>query len=274
MRITIASLVALVIALLAGSARAEITKNTVEYDLPDGTTAHGVAIYDDQIEGKRPGVLVIPEWWGLTEYPQERAEQLAEMGYVAFVADMYGEGKTTENPEEAQRLSGKAQQAGLAELAQPALDQLADMEQVDGEKLAAIGFCFGGGTVIKMAGSDYASRLKAVVSFHGTVSEDLAPEGNYTGPPMMILHGGEDPMVKPEALSGFVQKCVENDVPISVTSFPGAVHAFTNPDADSKGLDGVAYDESAAKLSWRVMRDFLGVVLDHDPDRDEVREDD
>lgn len=264
MKTAIASIVALAIALLAGQASAEIVKESIEYELPDGTTAKGVAFYDDAADGKRPGVLVIPEWWGLTEYPLMRAEQLAKMGYVAFVADMYGQGRTTDDPEEAGQWAGKAQQAGLAKLAKPALAQLKSMEQVDGEKLAAIGFCFGGSTVVNMAGSDYGNELKAVVSFHGTLSEDSAPQKEYDGPAMLILHGGADPMVPPEAIGGFVRVCIEKSVPISVTSFPGAVHAFSNPDADRHETEGIAYDKQAARVSWSIMDEFLEMVLDQE----------
>ena len=278
MRTTFATILVLAIAHFASDAGAEIVKQTIEYELPGGATAKGVAVYDDAAEGKRPGVLVIPEWWGLTDYPQMRAEQLARQGYVAFVADMYGEGKTTQDPQQAGQWATAASQAGLANLAKPALDQLAAMEQVDGEKLAAIGFCFGGGTVVAMAGSDYASELTAVVSFHGTLGPDAAPqgEGEYNGPAMLVLHGGADPMVKPEAIGGFVQRCIAAGVPISVTSFPDAVHAFTNPGATAlaekipsmKGA--IAYDEQAERISMEIMEEFLEMTVGEvDEDREE-----
>ena len=255
------------VALFATSAGAEVVKKAVDYKLPDGTAAKGVAVYDDSSSDKKPGVLVIPEWWGLTEYPQMRAEQLAEMGYVAFVADMYGDGKTTQDAKQAQEWSGKAGKAGLAKLAKPALEQLKKMEQVDGENLAAIGFCFGGSTVVAMAGSDYGSELKAVASFHGGLGAAAAPKGkDYKGPPMLILHGGSDPLVKPADFAKFVEKSIEAGVPISVTSFPGALHAFSNPDAtmmaDKAGMKGmIAYDETAAKTSWSIMSSFFQQTL-------------
>ena len=248
---------------LATSAQAEVVRKTVEYKLPTGQTAKGVAVYDDAKTGKRPGVLVIPEFWGLTDYPQMRAEQLAEEGYVAFVADMYGDGKTTADAKEAGRLSGEAKKTGLAKLAKPALDELKKMEQVDAENVAAIGFCFGGSTVVAMAGSDYGSQLKGVVSFHGGLGGDAAPAGStYNGPPMLILHGGADPLVKPADFAAFVQKSIEAGVPITVSSFPGALHAYTNPEADEKArtadMQGkIAYDEAATKISLEIMEEFL-----------------
>ena len=265
------------VALLASFVQGEVVKKTVDYKLPDGTAAKGVAVYDDSSSDKKPGVLVIPEWWGLTEYPQMRAEQLAEMGYVAFVADMYGEGKTTEKAEQAQEWAGKAGKAGLAKLAKPAFDQLKMMDQVDGSNLAAIGFCFGGSTVVAMAGSDYGDQLKAVASFHGGLGAAAAPKGkDYKGPPMLILHGGSDPLVKPADFAQFVEKSIEAGVPITVSSFPGALHAFSNPDAtmmaDKAGMKGmIAYDETAAKLSWSIMGGFFNTTLGSSPvDQPEV----
>ena len=268
-----AALAALAVAvnLFAAPAGAEVVKKTVEYKLPDGSAAKGVAVYDDSSSDKKPGVLVVPEWWGLTDYPQMRAEQLAEMGYVAFVADMYGGGKTTQDAKQAQEWSTKAGKTGLAKLAKPALDQLKQMDRVNGDDLAAIGFCFGGSTVVAMAGSDYGDELKAVASFHGGLGAAAAPKGkDYKGPPMLILHGGSDPLVKPADFAQFVQKSIEAGVPISVTSFPGALHAFSNPDAtmmaDKAGMKGmIAYDETAAKVSWSIMGTFFNQTLASSP---------
>lgn len=264
----------LALALLASPAAADMVENTVEYQLPDGTTAKGVAIYDDDRDGDggaRPGVLVIPEWWGVTDYPKQRARELARQGYVTFVADMYGEGRTTQDPQQAQQWSSAANQAGLAKRAKPALEQLKQLDGVDTDKLAAIGFCFGGSTVVNMAGSEYASDLKAVVSFHGTLNADAAPKGDsYNGPAMLILHGGADPMVKPDAFAGFVQKSLEAGVPLTAVNFPGAVHAFSNPDATemarkNPSMKGaIAYDEHAARTSIEIMNEYFEMVLGFD----------
>jgi dienelactone hydrolase len=182
------------------------------------------------------------------------------MGYVAFVADMYGEGRVTREAGEAANLSGAAQQAGLAKLAEPALAELRKLEQVDGSKIAAIGFCFGGSTVADMVRSGL--EIKAGVSFHGTLGPALAPAaGSGVETPLMVLHGGADPMVAPEAVAGFVQKCIEAGVPISFVNFPAAVHAFSNPDADQAGIEGVSYDEQAAKAGWRLMAQFLAMTI-------------
>ena len=265
------------VALIAASAGAEVVKKAVNYKLPDGTAAKGVAVYDDADDmGKRPGVLVIPEWWGLTDYPQMRAEQLAKMGYVAFVADMYGEGKTTQDAKEAQQMAGKAGQAGLAKLAKPALEELKKIPVVDETKLAAIGFCFGGSTVVAMAESDYGKELSAVASFHGGLGAEAAPKGKYAGPPMLVLHGGSDPLVKPADFAQFVQKSIEAGVPLTLSSFPGALHAFSNPDAtmmaekaDMKGM--IAYDEPAAKQAWSIMDEFFEATMGEVGDSQDAR---
>ena len=265
-----------ILALSAVPAFADVVEKTVEYDLPNGETAKGVAIYDEDMiddADDLPGVLVIPEWWGLTEYPKMRARELAEQGYITFVADMYGDGKTTEDPSQAGQWSGQAGQFGLDKLAKPALEQLKNLKGVDDERLAAIGFCFGGSTVVAMAGGEGADELKAVVSFHGGLAAEAAPKGeSYEGPAMLILHGGADPMDTPEAFGGFVQNSLKAGVPLTVVSFPGALHAFSNPDADDLAeanpqMQGViAYDEQAAEASIEIMGDFFEMVLDYDDD--------
>lgn len=232
----------------------------IEYKLPNGESARGLAVFDDAAGGKRPGVLVIPEWWGLNEYPQMRARQLAEMGYVAFVADMYGRREITRDAGEAQALATKAYQFGLAKLARPALDELKKLPQVDGSRTAAIGFCFGGSTVADMIKSGL--EFRAGVSFHGGLGPDAAPaQGSAAKTAMLVLHGGADPMVPPAQVGGYVQKCIEAGVPISMVNFPQAVHAFSNPDADRARIDGVKYDQPAAEASWTIMGHFLKRAL-------------
>ena len=262
----VAGLAIFAVCIFTTSAMGDIVTKDIEYKLPNGETARGMAVYDDAAEGKRPGVLVIPEWWGLNEYPQMRARQLAEMGYVAFVADMYGKRQVTREAGQAQELATKAYQVGLAKLAKPALEQLRKLPQVDGTRIAAIGFCFGGSTVADMikSGLDF----QAGVSFHGGLGPDAAPaKGSPVKTAMMVLHGGADPMVPPAQVGGYVQKCIEAGVPISVVNFPQAVHAFSNPDADRAKIDGVKYDQAAAEASWKIMQHFLGMVLG---DGDEV----
>jgi dienelactone hydrolase len=248
---------------------AAVERQDVTYDLPDGTTARGVLFLPDDIDiaTPRPAVLVIPEWWGLTQYPQDRARQMAELGYIAFVADMYGERQTVDNPQAAQKLSSAAAQAGLAKLAEPALEVLREHELVDPDRIAAIGFCFGGSTVVAMATSDYGDRLAGVASFHGGLSGDNAAAGEYAGPPMLVLHGGADPMVPPAAIGAFTEKSLAAGVPLTMVNFPGALHAFSNPEADVKAeefpqlAEAIAYDAQAEGLSMQILESFLSMTL-------------
>ncbi len=265
--LTLTTFVALLWIVLPAFGQGGMKEEVVEYELPTGEIAQGVLIYDEDVTGMRPGILVVPEWWGLTEYPKMRARELAEEGYIAFVADMYGNGVTTGDPAEAGKWSGMARETGLAELVMPAMKVLVDQENVDDEAIGAIGFCFGGSTVVDMATSDYGSKLKAVVSFHGGLSADAAPQAAYNGPAMLILHGGADPMVKPDAFAGFVQKSLEAGVPMTLVNFPTALHAFSNPDATMMAeknpqLKGaIAYDEQAAKASIEIMDEFFEMIF-------------
>ena len=254
---------------LAAPASAAAEERTVEYQLPDGTPAKGYLVMpekpaekpaDKAAAAKSPAVLVIPEWWGLTEYPKMRARELAAHGYVAFVADMYGNGQTTDSPDKAKELSGKAYKAGLAKLAAPALAELKSMPGVDTSKIAAIGFCFGGSTVADLVKT--GADIQAAVSFHGGLGPDLATSaGSTPKPPFLVCHGGADPMVKPAQFAQFVQKEIEAGVPLTVVSFPGVEHAFTNPDADAHHMDGIKYDAAAAKTSFKIMYDFFDMTL-------------
>ncbi len=248
---------AMVMVGLAGGALAEIRTETIEYAQGD-LKLKGFLAYDDAVADQRAGVLVIPEWWGLNDYPKSRAEQLAALGYVAFVADMYGEGKTTTDPGEAGRWAGAAREAGLAERAQAALDVLKRREQTDPARVAAIGYCFGGTTVLEMARAGH--DLRGVVSFHGNLATAHPARDGVTAR-ILVLHGAADPMVPPAQVNAFKEEMDQADADYRVIEYEGAVHAFSNPNADKAGLEGVAYQEKADKESWEAMKAFLSDVL-------------
>ena len=247
--------------LLTVSAHAEIVRQDVPYELPGGETATGLLVYDDATEpgDASPGVLVIPEWWGMTQFPKDQAERIAEGGRVAFVADMYGGRQTTDDPEEAGKLSGAAKDTGLAELATAGLEAFKGTGKVDPSAVVAMGFCFGGSTVADLVRT--RASIAGGVSFHGGLSGGLAPEEEGTYPPVMLLHGGADPLVKPDALAAYVRGCLNAGVPLSLVSHPGVKHAFTNPAADGYGMEATAYDEDAAEASFLAADRFLDVVL-------------
>ncbi|MFA9430733.1 dienelactone hydrolase family protein [Egicoccus sp. AB-alg2] len=207
-----------------------------------------------------PGVLVFPEWWGVTEYPRQRARQLAELGYVAFAADMFGDGVTTDEVEEAARLSGDTRLGPVSrERGRAALEVLTSQPQVDVSRVAAIGFCFGGDVALELArdGAD----LSAVVAFHASLTSiEPAGAGRFE-PSVLVLHGADDPLTPPERVAAFEDEMRAAGADWQLVSYSGAVHSFTNPEADTAGLDGVAYHATAARRAWEHHLAFLEEVV-------------
>jgi dienelactone hydrolase len=244
------------IAFIATPAAARVVTKTVPYQ-HEGKTLQGYLAYDDAKKGPLPGVLVVHEWWGLNDYTKSRTRQLAEMGYAAFAADMYGDGKTTRDPKEAQAWSSAAgsQPGHLAVLAKAGLDVLRKQSNVDDDKLAAIGFCFGGTTVLQLA---YAGvPLKAAVTFHGGLVVPDEKQAVKIRAPILILHGAEDTFIKPETIDGLRKALDAVKVDWYMVTYANAVHAFTNPEADSFKIPGIGYNEKAARRSWDEMQRFF-----------------
>jgi dienelactone hydrolase len=240
----------------AAAAQARLVTRTIDYE-QGGEKLQGYLAYDDAKSGPRPGVLVVHEWWGLNDYIKRRTEQLAEMGYVAFAADMYGGAKTTRDPKEAQAWMTEVVQAtGLrAARAKAGLDILRQQPQTDKRHLAAIGFCFGGGAVLQLAYS--GEPLDGVVTFHGSLAPPDDTQAKQIKTSIVILHGAEDGFVKPETIDA-VRKALDGaKVDWYMVSYANAVHAFTNPDADSFHIPGIGYNEKAARRSWEEMQRFF-----------------
>ena len=240
---------------LALGARAEIKTQTVEYKDGD-TTLKGFLAYDDAAAGKRPGVVVVPEWWGLNDYPKGRAEQLAKLGYVAFAADIYGEGFTTMDPKVAGQKAGEAKKADLlAKRGALALEQLKKDPHVDPAKTAAIGYCFGGTTVLELArrGQD----LLGVVSFHGTLDTEHPAQSGQVKTKVLVCHGDADSFVPPEQLAKFEKEMKDAGADAKVIHYPNAKHAFTNPAADKVGMEAIGYNREADQKSWADMQQFF-----------------
>jgi dienelactone hydrolase len=260
MKIRAALALLAVTAFAALGAEAKVVTRTIAYD-HDGQKLQGYLAYDDAKAGPRPGVLVIHEWWGLNDYTKMRTRQLAEMGYVAFAADMFGDGKTTRDPKEAQAWSSAVSSAPgmLAARSKAGLDVLRKEKVTDVEKMAAIGFCFGGTTVLQLA---YAGvPLKGVVTFHGGLVVPDEQQAQKIRAPIVILHGAEDTFVKPETIDGMRKALDAAKVDWFMVSYAQAVHAFTNPDADSFKIPGIGYNEKAAKRSWDEMARFFQTQL-------------
>lgn len=245
---------------LMAQARADIVERVVEYK--DGeTTLKGVVVYDDAKDVQMPGVVVVPEWWGVNEFAVAQARQLAEAGYVALVADLYGDGfKTTEVPVAAQRATEATQKNWKRTRGGLAVEQLKAMPQVDRSRLGAIGFCFGGSTVLELArdGVD----LRGVVSFHGSFGTARPAQPGTVKAAVLVLHGGADPLVPHAESAGLIKEMLDAGVSFEFISYAGAEHSFTNPKADAVGIPGVKYDADAARASFEAMFAFFDRVME------------
>ena len=241
-------------------ARAELRTQTIEYKQGD-TTLEGYLAYDTSFTGKRPGVLVVHQWKGLTEYEQKRAAMLAKLGYVAFCADIYGQGIRPQTTAEAGAQAGKykGDRSLLRARANAGLEALKKVEQVDVKRVAAIGYCFGGTTVIELARS--GAELSGVVSFHGGLDSPTPADGKNIKCKILACHGADDPFVPAKDVTAFEDEMRAAKVDWQLLKFGGAVHSFTDWDMDGKALPGAQYNEAADKRSWTAMQQFFGEMF-------------
>ena len=238
---------------------------TKEMDYSDGTTTmKGFLAYDASLKGKRPGVIVVHEWWGHNDYARQRAKMLAELGYTAFALDMYGNGKTANHPQDASKFSGEVKQ-NMPEAEKrflAAMEILKNHETTDKTNISAIGYCFGGGIVLEMArrGVD----LAGVASFHGSLGTGSPAQKGAVKAKLLVMNGAADPFVKPEAISAVKQEMTQAGVEYKFINYPDAVHAFTNKEADNFGKQfnlPLAYNAKADQQSWQEMQKFLKAVF-------------
>lgn len=247
------------VVMAAGSAQAAVKVQTVDYQ-QGGTTLEGWLVYDDAAAGKRPGVVVYPQWTGPSAFEKNVAEKLAAMGYVAFVADIYGKGVRPDTPQAAGAEMGKylKDRPLLLARAQAAFDQLRNAPTVDAQKLATIGYCFGGAPALDLGRS--GAPLVDIVTFHGILSTtDPANAKNIKGH-VLALHGAADPIVNAQAVAAFEKEMTDAKVDWQVVLYGGAMHAFTLPEANSPE-HGSQYDPAAAKRSWQAMSDLFKATL-------------
>lgn len=250
----------------ATTVSAKIVTHAVAYEHA-GVKLEGYLAYDDakvSIEKPAPGVMIVPEWWGLTDYAKTRAEQVAKLGYVAFVTDMYGAGVTTEDPKKAGELAGQFYGKPLmADRARAGLDQLLATKLVDPKRVASIGYCFGGAVSQALAYS--GAPLAGIVSFHGSLIPATPETAAANKAKFLICHGGADPFVTREQVNEFTKSLESTKIDYEFISYAGAVHAFTNPGADAlaktAGLTGIGYSASADKRSWSHMRSFFNEIF-------------
>ncbi len=249
--------------LFVTSVQAKVVTLNIDY-VVNRQVMKGYLAYDNSIKGKRPGVLVVHEWWGHNDYARKRARMLAELGYTAFALDMYGDGKTASHPKDAGLFSGAIKKdLPLAKARfEAALNQLKSHATTDNNRLAAIGYCFGGGIVLEMArqGVD----LKGVVSFHGSLATSHPAQAGKIKAKVLVLNGAADPFVKPDQIADFKAEMKAAGVDYRLINYPGAKHAFTNPAADGFGKKfgiPLAYNKQADQESWQAMRDFFKKIF-------------
>ncbi len=248
-------------ALLAGAAAAKVQTKEITYKQGD-TALVGYLAWDDAASGKRPGVLVVHEWWGMNDHARAQARRLAEAGYVGFALDMFGGGKVAGHPKDAMSFVQEATKDPAVEKARfdAARAVLAAQPQVDPRRLSAFGYCFGGGVALDMARA--GEDLAAVVTFHGALKPWTPPPApGSIKPAILIQAGGADPMVPESAVQGVEKELTDAGARVMVIVYPEAKHAFTNPDAGKAGMPALAYDARADHESWAAAMAFLKQVL-------------
>ena len=254
------SLLVILILLSSINTQAALRTEVVEYRHGD-IVLEGYLAYDDAVEGKRPGIIVVHEWWGLNPYARMRTEQLAKLGYIAFAIDMYGKGVRAKDPAEAGSLSGiyRGNRPLMRSRANAGLEVLRNHPLVNVNRIAAIGYCFGGTVVLEMARS--GAELAGVVSFHGGLSTPNPNDTKNIKGKVLVLHGADDPTVPPDQVIAFQDELRKAGVDWQMVSYGGAVHSFTNPEAGNDPSRGAAYNEKADKRSWEAMKTFFGEIF-------------
>lgn len=241
-------------------ARAEIVFKPVEYKQGD-TVLEGLSVYDDALSGKRPAVLVVHQWTGLGNYEKKRAGMLAQLGYNVFAVDIYGKGIRPANPKDAGAEAGKfkSDRALLRARVRAGLDVLVKNEITDSKRIAAIGYCFGGTTVLELARS--GADIAGVVSFHGGLSTPASGDARNIKAKVLALHGADDPFVPATEVAAFEDEMRRGGVDWQLVAYGGAVHSFTDWGAGSDNSKGAAYNEQADRRSWAAMREFFAELF-------------
>jgi dienelactone hydrolase len=244
------------------TAEVKLKEEAVSYK-DDTTTLIGYVVYNEASSEPRPGVLVVPEWWGLNDYTKDRARQLAELGYIALAVDMYGNGKQANTPDEAGKAAGVFYTNGalIKSRVAAALAQLKTYSQTDTSRVAAVGYCFGGAMVLNAA--KMGLPFNGVVSFHGSLA-GVNPDKDLLKAKILVCHGADDKFISPQELAQFKKGLDSIGADYTFKSYPGAVHAFTNPKATETGKQfniPIAYNAAADTASWNDMKDFFGKIF-------------
>jgi dienelactone hydrolase len=250
----------LTIAASTAGVQAAIKTETVEYRDGD-TVLEGYLAYNDTLEGKRPAVLIVHEWTGLGGYVKRRAKQIAELGYVAFAVDIYGRGVRPANAQEAAKQAGiyRSDRQLMRRRAIAGLERVKKYPFVDPNRIAAIGYCFGGGVALELARS--GADIKGVVSFHGNLDTPNPEDAKNIKAKVLVLHGADDPHVPPEQVAAFQKEMRDAKVDWQMVFYGNAVHSFTNPDSGNDPSRGAAYNKKADVRSWQAMKDFFKEIF-------------
>lgn len=248
--------VILVTLFCSGWARAELKSKTITYKHGDMECV-GYLAWDDAVTGPRPGVLVLHEWWGLNDYARKRTDELAKLGYLAFAADMFGNGKTVDHPTDARTMVGQVRSNvdDWRKRATVALGVLTSQPECDKTKVAAIGYCFGGSTALQL--SYVGADLKAVATFHAALPTPTAEEAKNIKAALLVCHGADDPFIPATAITAFKQPIEQAKVALDFVAYPGAQHSFTVESADAHGIEGMKYNRDADEKSWKKMLELF-----------------
>ncbi len=241
---------------------AAVKGETVTYADKDGAVLEGYVAYDDKLKNKRPAIIVVHEWKGITDDTKQRALELAKEGYVAFAADIYGKGVRPKDNESAGKEASKyrgADRSLLRARARAAVDEVVKRKDVDASKVAAIGFCFGGTTVLELAKSGAA--VTGVVSFHGGLDAPVKGDSKNIKGKVLVLHGAADPFVKKDDIAAFTADLDDAKVDWTMINYSGAVHSFTVKSAGNDPSKGAAYDAKAEKRAFAAMRAFFAELF-------------
>jgi dienelactone hydrolase len=255
------SLISILLVLGAAlTAQAQIHTEAIEYKHGD-QVLEGYLAYDTSIKGKRPGVVIVHQWKGLTDYEKKRAEMLARLGYNVFAVDIYGKGIRPQSSQEAGAEAGKykTNRALLRARAQAGLTVLQQHELTDPKRIAAIGYCFGGTTVIELARS--GADIAGVVSFHGGLDSPRPEDGRNIKCKVLALQGADDPFVPAKDLAAFEDEMRQAKVDWQLVKYGSAVHSFTDWNAGDNPQKGAAYNEKADRRSWEAMKQFFAEIL-------------
>lgn len=258
-----------IFSLFATAARGEVVGREVEYRAGE-TLLKGYLAEDTTIKGKKPAVLVVHEWWGHNEYARRRARMLAAEGYVALAVDMFGDGKTAMHPDDAGKFAAEVMRNKAVGEARfnAAMELVRRQPRADPGRIAAIGYCFGGGVVLHMARQ--GAELKGVASFHGSLATDTPAKPGSIKAKVLVFNGEDDRMIPPTQVAAFKEEMNAAGADFRYVGYPGVKHSFTNPDADGYAKKfnlPLAYDSKADSDSWQQTLKFLRVIFKEQPKR-------